>query len=151
MITNAIFTERAGEVTSLEVTASDQDTVASRSTVENFVISIVDNDYLLLIVVDDDVAKTLLCLDALVAKLVEITSFQVRIFFAHYTVKYDSERILCGVYFVFKVNDLHLTTECSISSYVINNNIIAVLMEFHFRFKYSRTCVIRPPINRNSP
>ena len=78
--TNAIFTARAGEITSFVVTASDQDTLASRSTVENFLISIVDNNYLLLIVVDDTVAKTLLCLDALVAKLVEITSFQVWIF-----------------------------------------------------------------------
>ena len=74
--TNAIFTERAGEVTSIDVTASDQD-VASRSSAQNFVVSIIDNNYLLLIVVDDTVTKTLLCLDQLVAKLVEITSFQV--------------------------------------------------------------------------
>ncbi|KAI6657178.1 protocadherin Fat 4-like [Oopsacas minuta] len=78
--TAAIFTERAGEVISGTVTASDQEVATSRSTTEDVVISIIDNDYLLLIVVEDTVEKTLLCIDELVAKLIEITSFQILIF-----------------------------------------------------------------------
>ena len=75
--TNAIFSERVGDVISVVVTASDQEVATSRSVNEIVVISIVNNDYLLLIVVDDTVEKTLLCLDELIAKLIEITSFQV--------------------------------------------------------------------------
>ena len=75
--TNAIFSGRVGDVISVVVTASDQEVATRRSATETVIISIVDNDYLLVIVVDDTVEKTQLCIDELVAKLIEITSFQV--------------------------------------------------------------------------
>ena len=75
--TNVLFTERAGNVISFDVTATDKAENRSRSTSVNTYVSVLNNDYILRIIVEDTVEVTQLCRNELMSKLVEITSYQV--------------------------------------------------------------------------
>ena len=77
--TNVIFSGRVGQILSFLATASDQAVTNQRSSSVTIFISIIDNQYLIQIVMDLSVEKTQICLNQLLSKLAEITGYQVNI------------------------------------------------------------------------
>ncbi|KAI6657138.1 hypothetical protein LOD99_15924 [Oopsacas minuta] len=75
--TNVIFSGRVGQLLKFSVSASDQAEADSKTSSETVFVSVIDNQYLIQIVVDQTIENTRLCLDQLVNKLILLTNYQV--------------------------------------------------------------------------